>query len=196
MIVYFYSGSSMAGTFHSGDVLFLSTTRIPRIGDVVVFDSTIHAAPVVHRIIARLPGNQYRTRGDGNRRVDAEFVALDQIQGVVIERRTRRRRVRVSGGSAGRTTHCVRRFCRFLLRWALRTVRPLYIRLRQMDWPAQVFQPRMFRTRFNLENRPVIKLIWRSRTAGMIDQQSGFQGNPPYELLVNNNDKHWNEENF
>jgi len=183
----------MVGTFQSGDVLYLSTTRIPRVGDVVVFQSMNRTDPVVHRVMARLPGNRYRTRGDGNRCADGEIIEPVHITGVVIAKRSRRGLCRVHGGWSGNVRRRIVSSCLTVLRQCASCAAPFYNYLKRSDLPARILQPGITRILILIDGKPILKLRWRSRTVGTVDPQNGFQGKPPFELLVPSFLKQWND---
>lgn len=82
-------GTSMKGTYEEGDKVVLVSTRIitPRLGDVVVFTTTINGEQVnvIHRIISvsRKTSRIY-TKGDNNDFVDNVELYSDDIKYVVI----------------------------------------------------------------------------------------------------------------
>ena len=82
-------GESMKGTYEEGDKVVLVSTRIinPRLGDVVVFETTINGERinVIHRIISvSRETSRIFTKGDNNDFIDNVELYEDNIKYVVI----------------------------------------------------------------------------------------------------------------
>ncbi|MBN1297492.1 hypothetical protein JXA80_11975 [bacterium] len=185
MIRLFYFGSSMAGTFTSGDLLQISCTRIPRRGDIVVFRSATYHDAVVHRIIDILPDGAFRTRGDGNRTIDVETVLIEDIIGVVVYCRNRRRRMRVKGGILGfiqgRRNHLVSS----MIQWTIRKIRPVYRSVKFRGWLARLNPYPVFHVEYHIEGQWMEKWVWRNRTAAIRNPGGEeIMEIPPYDLLI------------
>jgi signal peptidase I len=83
-----YSGRSMRGTFHDGDLLFIVPVALSQIsrGDVVIYkrstQGTGQSALVAHRVTGLVAGGAI-LRGDGNSRCDVDTVFEQDLLGRV-----------------------------------------------------------------------------------------------------------------
>ena len=78
-------GSSMEPVLHKGDRVTVNRiNKIPKIGDVIVFDAGHDYGLVIHRVVAYKPKTgEYITKGDNNEGIDKIYPTKDVIIGVV-----------------------------------------------------------------------------------------------------------------
>ncbi len=67
--------------FNKGDIMVLYGSKDYEIGDIMVYSTTTHNYPIIHRLIDK---NPYITKGDNNRKEDPNSVSKKQIQGKAV----------------------------------------------------------------------------------------------------------------
>lgn len=191
--LHFYRGSSMLGTFRSGDYLTVEPGSIAAIrpGDVVIYrgrDQAGEPEDVVHRVVAVTPGGLV-TQGDNNPQIDNVLVTQDMLVGRVthVERAGRTRPVQ--GGEWGllgvRVRHAWRRVLR--LGWRLLRIvgRRPYRWLRESGWARRLWRPEMMRVLMITEDGPLVKYVSGRRTVARWWPETGrFQCRRPYDLVI------------
>lgn len=89
---------SMEPVFYRGDVVVIEKSNFLgfnemdaddlKIGDIVIYDATWFAEPVIHRIISIQQGSDgqkyYVTKGDNNSHADPALVSVGQVQAKVV----------------------------------------------------------------------------------------------------------------
>lgn len=125
-----YRGPSMYPTLRDGDGLEVTPyiEREVRVGDIVVFPHPHRAGDVVHRVVALMPEG-VKTRGDNNSHVDSYVTSYEALQGRVALRKRGDRSHPVWGGKAGYLLHRACLLRRLLHEYALRFLRPIYLRI-------------------------------------------------------------------
>jgi len=89
---------SMEPVFYRGDVVIIEKTNFMgfsemdaedlKIGDIIIYDATWFAEPVIHRIVGIKQGSDgkkyYITKGDNNSNADPALVSVDQVKAKVV----------------------------------------------------------------------------------------------------------------
>jgi len=189
IIIRFYRGDSMRGTFRLGDRLLIEPVLFVDIypGDVIVYRGTNeqeNVEDVAHRVVA-ITENGLITRGDNNSRHDFTPVQCDQIIGKVVEMERRRRKQVVVGGAKG--------LRRAKLQWAIlrldRFVRRLfrfpYHLLRNSQIIPKLWRPFITEINLKTERGLLVKYIYKQRTVAIWDvSQHKFNCRKPFDLVI------------
>ncbi|MBU2639225.1 MAG: signal peptidase I [Nanoarchaeota archaeon] len=81
-----FSGFSFVNGFNKGDIMVLIGTENINVGDVIVFDSGLGGAPIIHRIVGVNDDGSLMTKGDHN--IDQMFfernINKDKVYGKAI----------------------------------------------------------------------------------------------------------------
>lgn len=77
-------GNSMEPQISHGDILVMSNTIEPHVGDVIIYGHPQIKKPVAHRIVEKTE-NGYKTKGDNNSSTDNYVVTEENIHGVVLK---------------------------------------------------------------------------------------------------------------
>lgn len=190
---HFYRGRSMAGTFRRGDLLTVEPLPIAalRPGDVVLFrrwDPSGHATDIVHRVVAIWPQG-LMTKGDNNRRADAELVTDQQLLGRVTHRIRAGRVRRVPGGRWGQLGYGWSRGWRQVRDWGWRGLRAVgrrpYRWLRQSGLVRRLWQPRITVLCLETGDSVEVQYLHHGRTVARWQPAAGrFSCIKPYDLVI------------
>ena len=76
---------SMVPTYLKGDMIVIQGTQDIKVGDIVVYDSSLYKYPIIHRVI-EISSDGISTKGDNNRIADPWTTPLDKVRGKAIFR--------------------------------------------------------------------------------------------------------------
>ena len=68
--------------FNKGDIMILKGIKPKdiKIGDVLVYENSIHSNPIIHRVVEIKEGNRFITKGDNNPGPDGSDITENQIK--------------------------------------------------------------------------------------------------------------------
>jgi signal peptidase I len=200
--VYFYYGSSMRGTFKTGDCLIvepLTRSKIQR-GDVVIYSNPllpVRHRLVVHRVMKVVPGGLI-LRGDSNPATDVSVVVEDDIVGrvVYVERHAKRYPVHNGwrGWLTGKFRHVWNPVSRHIRRFIYRKIivrlgRRGYRWLRDHQIASRIYKPKLTRIYLETPGGPMMEFMHGNRIVARwwVDQQM-LDCQKPYDLFLRRED--------
>ncbi len=79
---YEFEAYNMKNGFNKGDVIVLKGSESYEVGDILVYQSSFHAYPIIHRVTyINDDKNTFVLKGDNNDGQDPSDVSLDQVEG-------------------------------------------------------------------------------------------------------------------
>lgn len=170
-----YTGSSMNPTLCEHDLLEVVpyTTSSPKVGDVVLFATSMAEQLVVHRIV-RIADEKLNTRGDNNASVDLYSLSAEDLIGQVVGawRGSERRPIR--GGWLGLARAHMSRYLGAARRRLSRFLRPIFDALDALRLPQRLshgrLSPRV--VRFATGDEEKLRLLAGRHIVGEYDHEA------------------------
>jgi len=180
-----YQGSSMQGTFRTGDMLLTEIISLEdiRLGDVLTFFSSRRdktCGAVVHRVVAHAPGGLV-TQGDAMDSPDTDLVCERRLLGRVIQVQRDGQIYPVKNGWRGRLWVRYLRLQRRLLSLG----RVPYHWLRANNIARRLWRPALVRVTLATGQGPLVKYLYSGKTVAAWQPETGaYWCRKPYDLVL------------